>query len=105
MNWTEPDIEAVWNNGQIIERWNPGHWRKDACGAWIARADYENPDSDFGWQIDHILPVESGGTDDLANLRPLHWKNKASRRDGELTCPVTAYAGGNIDLSQWRAGN
>ncbi len=64
--------------------------RKDECGAWMFRADYGNRRSIYGWEIDHSSPVEHGGTDELLNLRPLQWKNNASKQDGKLTCPVTA---------------
>lgn len=39
-------------------------------------------ESQFGWEIDHIVPVSSGGTDELENLQALHWENNASK--GEL---------------------
>jgi hypothetical protein len=95
MSWTEQQIQSVWNTGQVVDRSNPEKWRKDACGAWISRDQYGDGHSRFGWEIDRILPAEGGGTDDLSNLRPLHWKNALSRKDGRLTCLVTACGGVN----------
>ena len=99
MNWTEEEIQAVWGQGAAVPTYRPDKWRKDPCGAWIARDHYDDTNSDFGWQIDHILPAEHGGASDLSNLRPLHWKNKATKRGVQLRCPVKAFAGGNVDRS------
>jgi hypothetical protein len=95
--WTEQDIRAVWDKGELVEKFNPDRWRKDACGAWISRQQHGNPASGFGWEIDRIAPVANGGADELSNLRPLQWKNAASNKnDGGLTCSVVAYGGGNV---------
>ena len=59
---------------------------KDICGATIHRADYGKT-TRFGWEIDHIAPVASGGTDDLPNLQPLHWKNNRSKGDQLIPSP------------------
>ena len=71
-------------------------FRKDQCEAWIRFDDYGNRNSKYGWEIDHIKPVSEGGKDILSNLRPLHWKNNASRQDGKLTKIVTS--NGNINI-------
>jgi hypothetical protein len=98
MIWTEEDIQAVWCRGEIVEGFKPDKWRKDACGAWMSRDRYGNQDSVFGWEIDHVTPIEHRGIDDLTNLRPLQWKNLATKQDGQLTCPVKAFGGGNLEL-------
>lgn len=86
----EKTIQAVWNKGIIVPGSNPNLLRKDTCMAWIKKEEYGNRSSSYGWEIDHIKPVAAGGTDSLVNLRPLQWRNNASKSDGRLTCPVTA---------------
>lgn len=46
--------------------------------------------------MDYINPVSKGGDDKLSNLRPLHWKNNASRQDDKLTTVVTSENSKNI---------
>lgn len=90
INMDDKTIQAAWNKGTPTSNNNPDQWRKDEYGAWMFRPDYGNRRSIYGWEIDHIAPVAHGGMDGLPNLRPLHWKNNASKLDGRLTCPVTA---------------
>ena len=98
MSWTESDIEAVWSQAQVVDRINPRKWRKDACGAWISRDHFGDRNSHFGWEIGRIVPEASGGTDDLANLRPLQWRNASSQSNGKLVCRVVAYGGDNLEF-------
>lgn len=89
-------IQKVWEKGAVAPGYDPKDWRRDQCGAWMARNQYGNRDSGYGWEIDHIKPVSDGGGDELANLRPLQWENNASKQDGRLTCPVTAAGEKNL---------
>jgi len=54
----------------------------------------------LGWGIDHITPFDKGVTDELSNLRPLQWKNNATKQEARLTCPITAVGNANIDRSK-----
>jgi hypothetical protein len=75
-------INAVWATAMIVPGVDPSQKRKDANGAWIYRDQYGNTlENGTGWEIDHILPVSHGGTDELPNLQPLQWQN--NRRKGD----------------------
>lgn len=85
-------VRMIWNKARIVPRFNPALYRQDACGAWITFQCYGDRDSPYGWEIDHIVPVTNGGSDNLSNLQPLHWKNNAAKGDGPLQCALTASA-------------
>jgi len=74
-------IELVWRKGAEGPRYNAAVYRQDRYGRWMARASYGDRDDQFGWEIDHIVPVAKGGTDALGNLQPLNWVSNASKRD------------------------
>lgn len=84
-------IEAVWRKGQVVSNNDPKVFRKDACGAWIARSAY-GATTQYGWEVDHVRPVAKGGTDDLANLHPLQWENNRYKSDDypNWSCKVRA---------------
>lgn len=83
-------LVLVWGKGQIVPGYDPNMYRKDVCGAWIQWSHYGDRYSDTGWEVDHILPSSRGGSDNLINLRPLHWKNNAKKSDGSLVCVISA---------------
>ena len=70
-------VDAVWAKAPLS--FFPGV-ATDICGATIFRQEYGQT-TDYGWEIDHIHPVSLGGTDNLDNLRPLHWKNNRAKAD------------------------
>src|SRR6266700_3540673 len=73
-------VEEVWDKGRTMGIYET--LRVDAWGWTIVRQDYGNTRSRYGWEIDHIIPVAQGGTDDLSNLQPLQWEN--NRRKDEI---------------------
>ncbi len=74
---TEVEELAVWAKGRVIPNYDPAVWRRDDYGNAMRYADYGDRDSDFGWELDHRIPSALGGTSDLANKRPLHYKANA----------------------------
>ena len=78
--FTDEVIEAVWLKARSMGIYET--LRMDAWGWTIVKQDFGNCRSRYGWEIDHIIPVSLGGTDDLANLQPLQWEN--NRRKDEI---------------------
>lgn len=79
--WSDQIQQAVWNTAQELPDCAPEIWRMDKYGMMIKWSDFGNRNSKYGWEIDHVKPVISGGNDSLENLQPLHWKNNAEKGD------------------------
>ena len=79
----EATVQIVWDKAVIVPGYDAAKYRKDVAGAWIQRDKYGDVSNELGlgWEVDHRKPVAKDGTDDLSNLRPLHWKNNRSKGD------------------------
>lgn len=94
-------IFKVWNKARPYGNLDPAQYRIDECGALMRFGDYGNRDSDYGWEIDHIVPVSKGGTDELSNLRALQWDNNATRGDGKLIRKIYFNGERNAERPCW----
>jgi 5-methylcytosine-specific restriction endonuclease McrA len=73
--------QAVWAKGGVVFGRDPQIWRVDVYGWLMLYASHGDTDSPHGWEIDHIRSVARGGSDDLWNLQPLHWRNNRAKGD------------------------
>jgi hypothetical protein len=73
-------VKSVWLKACPIDHFHESQGiRRDDWGTLIREKDYGNRDSQYGWEIDHIVEKHKGGSDEIYNLRPLHWRNNLAR--------------------------
>lgn len=94
-------IVQVWEKATIVSGQDSNKWRKDYADAWICRSSYGKT-TDGGWEIDHQNPTSNGGTDDLENLVPLHWKNNRTKSADypKWQTSITSKKSENIEYTQ-----
>ena len=80
-NFSEQQINQVFEKGIVSDKFDSKLYRLDVCGALIQRSKYGDRTHNRGWEIDHIKPASKGGTDDISNLQPLQWQNNANKAD------------------------
>ena len=80
---------------------------KSPCGAWINFNQYGNTETDYGWEIDHILPEAKGGTDHAGNLCAMNWKNNRSKADDfpNYTTAIRSNGNENVESEEWLSIN
>lgn len=75
---------AVWTKARLLYGWDPREWRLDDYGNRIRFSDYGNRSSEYGWEIDHVIPRAMDGPSAFWNERPLHWRANARRSASPL---------------------
>ena len=77
---SEKRKDEIWDKAKPIRGKNPETWRRDDEGNKLRKGSYGTT-GDYGWEIDHKNPKSKGGSDNLRNLRPLHWKENREKGD------------------------
>jgi hypothetical protein len=83
---------AAWEKAAPIPGYDPVVVRIDCDGRIIFWSEY-GLRSDYGWQIDHIIPVALNGSDGLFNLRARHWLGN---------CTAGGYLGNAMNVARER---
>ena len=74
-DFTEEEKSYAWNRCKTIEGKDPDKWRQDYAGAYMWWIKYGDTDSQYGWEIDHIKPLDKDGTYEKTNLVAMQWEN------------------------------
>jgi hypothetical protein len=65
-------ISSVWDKAD--NEFGFYFFKRDRFGTIIAKHHF-GEQTEYGWVIELITPAADGGTTQLENLRPTHWKN------------------------------
>lgn len=97
-DFSESWKKIAWLKARKVEGIDPDMFRKDACGAWIKWAEFENNENPFGWVIEHIFPITKGGKTEEINIRAIQIQNNLSKSDDypSYTATITAEGMKNI---------
>jgi hypothetical protein len=85
--------DIAWKGARTVDGHDVNLERMDACGAWIHYDDFENHNSEFGWEIDHVFPITKLRSlkiprklwNHATNIRAMHWLNNQSKANSYPT--------------------
>ena len=80
MAHSDDKLDKIWEKGAKVRGKKADLYRKDSEGKIIYKPSYGKP-SNMGWEVDHKKPRSKGGTDNIRNLVPKHWKSNRAKSD------------------------
>ncbi len=69
-------VAAIWLRGRPVRGIDARVWRLDHLGRVMRFADYGDGSAHYGWRI---VRIDAGGSDDIANLRPVRITDAAHK--------------------------
>ncbi len=101
--FTDAEILDVWKKATEVAGVDSNVFRQDYAGAWIRYADYGNRNSQYGWEIDHLMPLSQGGEEIITNYLPLQWQNNVRKGDDypRWATAVTADGQNNVEQEKY----
>ena len=72
------NVDSVWAKATKIRGEDPNEIRRDAAGDIIRFSQHGNDKSEYGWDIDHIVPQSLEVDHYIDNLQPLHYRTNRS---------------------------
>ena len=100
-DFTRVEEQQVWEKANTVKNVDKNIFRKDYAGAWIKRDQY-GKQTEYGWEVDHVYPKAKGGSDDLRNLKPLHWQNNATKGCNYPKFTTSISSDGNKNIKERR---